>query len=43
VTDAPYVFLGWGVTAAAVGGYVWRLLQKERRLARLLGDDEDPR
>jgi hypothetical protein len=41
VTDAPYIFLGWGVTAAAVGAYVWRLLQKERRLARLLGEDDE--
>jgi hypothetical protein len=43
VTDAPYVFLGWGVTAVTVAAYAWRVLQKERRLSRLLGDDEDPR
>lgn len=41
MTDAPYVFLGWGVTFAAVGAYAWRVLQRERRLSRFFdrGDD----
>ena len=43
MTDAPYVFLGWGVTGVAIAAYAWRVLQKERRLSRLLGDDEDER
>ena len=43
MTDAPYVFLGWGVTAVTVAAYAWRVLRKERHLSRLIGDDEDRR
>lgn len=43
MTDAPYIFLGWGVTGAAIVAYAWRVVQKERRLSRQLGDDEDRR
>ncbi len=42
MTDAPYVFLGWGLTAAIVGGYTLRLLARVRRAARAFPDEEQP-
>ena len=34
MTDAGYVFLGYGVTAAVVGAYSFRLLRRSRQLRR---------
>ena len=34
MTDAGYVFLGYGVTAATLGVYTVRLLRRSRALRR---------
>ena len=40
MTDAGYVLAGWGVTAAAIGGYLARVWVRTRRARRLLGPDD---
>jgi hypothetical protein len=34
MTDAAYVFLGWGVSLAVLGAYALRVLQRGRSLSR---------
>lgn len=35
MTDAAYVFGGWALTAAVLGGYTARVVVRSRRLRRL--------
>ena len=43
MTDAGYVFGGWALTAAVLGGYVARLWARSRRARRNLPPSEDRR
>jgi heme exporter protein CcmD len=40
MTYAGYVAAGYGITTAAIGVYVWRVLARGRALARSLPPEE---
>lgn len=42
MTDAGYIFLGYAVTAAALGAYALRLVRRERKVRALFPGEERP-
>lgn len=42
MTDAGYIFLGYAVTAVALGGYGLRLVRRERKVRAMFPGEEEP-